>query len=710
MPPSRPMLTICSDEHQRRSPDCMFFTLSASSQSIRAQKGRPSKASRMSTKSNCTLVPDEPSVMDTSPHDSSMVSIPSSAKTTRSGKVAKKAKKAKAQSVLPKSEDTQLASSFIEAEDDDFEIKVVKPVVTKAKGKKRNSEDIAGAAEISSTTMPKKRRTTRTRNSVASVQAVAEVISETTKLELDQGGRMTDTDELSQQSNPATKKRGKKDNKRGSSTSRKASSKSIASEASLRAGMPNDEEIDAALERELDRPLTDDGEDDEEEICKPTKGRRLTRTKPGLKATAASTAPTRRTTRTSTITIDDSLAEPYSAIPVALESEKQMPDDVGKPLAKTVPVAKASKKTSTRKASAKQNGMDHAGEAVEELPAHADEQLEGTKQKQTRGRKPSYQVHTHGGHLLDPPVLSTGGVTISKSNGYAIDSSVKEDDSCHETDANTVGLTKRGKKASVAESTQRDKEAGPRAHVFEATVQSAMPDTIVEPGEAAVTPADGIDDLGSAAEESNRLTKKQRKSLEAGSAMMGRNAASKPLKGEEGAVDARTSEPAVREVEPSSPPATSIHSTPRPVPSPQSSDAENQPPSSRPSQSRPPLSFESPIKSQELRIPLAVITTPSASPSKGKFMKIQSSFPWTAMDIDQVFNGTPDAEKENQPFAIGANLLTSPEKKLTVEEWIKFKAQRGEERLRNDCERLVGRFEDQGVRALRTLEGIICVD
>jgi len=45
---------------------------------------------------------------------------------------------------------------------------------------------------------------------------------------------------------------------------------------------------------------------------------------------------------------------------------------------------------------------------------------------------------------------------------------------------------------------------------------------------------------------------------------------------------------------------------------------------------------------------------------------------------------------------------------LTVEKWIQFNAQRGEEKLRNECERLVGKFEGEGVRALRTLEGIVC--
>ena len=54
--------------------------------------------------------------------------------------------------------------------------------------------------------------------------------------------------------------------------------------------------------------------------------------------------------------------------------------------------------------------------------------------------------------------------------------------------------------------------------------------------------------------------------------------------------------------------------------------------------------------------------------------------------------------------------LSSPEKQMTVEQWILSNAKKSEEKLRTECERLVGRFEGEGVRALKTLEGIACVD
>ncbi len=53
--------------------------------------------------------------------------------------------------------------------------------------------------------------------------------------------------------------------------------------------------------------------------------------------------------------------------------------------------------------------------------------------------------------------------------------------------------------------------------------------------------------------------------------------------------------------------------------------------------------------------------------------------------------------------------LPDSELEMTVEEWILHNAAQGEERLRRECERVVGIFEAQGVRALRALEGIECV-
>lgn len=139
-----------------------------------------------------------------------------------------------------------------------------------------------------------------------------------------------------------------------------------------------------------------------------------------------------------------------------------------------------------------------------------------------------------------------------------------------------------------------------------------------------------------------------------------------------------------------------------PSPSPQPSDAENQPPSSRPSTSRPPVF--SPSRQETTRVPLAP-STPTISPSK-RNATLQSSLPWKAVDLESVFLL---ANKDKENFVV-KSILTSAEKKMTVEEWVAWNAENAEEKLRRECDRMVGIFELEGGRAMRTLEGIECVE
>jgi hypothetical protein len=158
--------------------------------------------------------------------------------------------------------------------------------------------------------------------------------------------------------------------------------------------------------------------------------------------------------------------------------------------------------------------------------------------------------------------------------------------------------------------------------------------------------------------------------------------------------------------------------SPLPVPhqstpslSPQSSDAENRPPSSLPSAKRP-IVVASPPKEKIIRTPLAA-NTPSASKRNLNAGFPASAHPWTPVDIDEVLFGEA-SDKENADLAgllNGAKAgLTSPEKRMTVEEWIRWNAKNGEERLKRECERLVSQFEKEGDRAMRRLEAIECID
>ncbi|KAJ3497503.1 hypothetical protein NLG97_g1855 [Lecanicillium saksenae] len=171
-------------------------------------------------------------------------------------------------------------------------------------------------------------------------------------------------------------------------------------------------------------------------------------------------------------------------------------------------------------------------------------------------------------------------------------------------------------------------------------------------------------------------------------------------------IDAPTSPFATSVAEPPSTPGHAISPAPSakqaalsPSQSPQSSDAENQPPSSRPSAST-------------KRIALAPLAaTPSRmSPSKRNVIAgLQSTTPWSAANLDAIF-GTPKAgaDKENgvERLLKQGKELSSPEKQMSVEEWIYFNAGEAEKKLKHECERMVSLFESEGTRAMNVLEGL----
>ncbi|KAI1133215.1 hypothetical protein F5Y10DRAFT_131483 [Nemania abortiva] len=137
-----------------------------------------------------------------------------------------------------------------------------------------------------------------------------------------------------------------------------------------------------------------------------------------------------------------------------------------------------------------------------------------------------------------------------------------------------------------------------------------------------------------------------------------------------------------------------------PSQSPQSSDAENQPPSSKPSNT-----------SKTTRVALApVAATPvRSSPSKRNIIAgLESSHPWTSADIDVIFD---ELDKENalacSRFMKSGIELTSPEKQMTVEEWIYYNAEQAEKQLKHECENIVMAFEREGTRAMQALEGVL---
>ncbi|CAJ2514005.1 Uu.00g021240.m01.CDS01 [Anthostomella pinea] len=137
-----------------------------------------------------------------------------------------------------------------------------------------------------------------------------------------------------------------------------------------------------------------------------------------------------------------------------------------------------------------------------------------------------------------------------------------------------------------------------------------------------------------------------------------------------------------------------------PSQSPQSSDAENQPPSSKPSNT---------ASSNRTALAPIAATPVRTSPSKRNvFAGLQSSLAWTAVDLDLIFE---DLDKENATgssnYSKNGLDLTSPEKRMSVEEWIHYNAGQAEQKLKHECEAIVTAFEKEGTRAMQCLEGLV---
>jgi hypothetical protein len=151
--------------------------------------------------------------------------------------------------------------------------------------------------------------------------------------------------------------------------------------------------------------------------------------------------------------------------------------------------------------------------------------------------------------------------------------------------------------------------------------------------------------------------------------------------------------------------------------SPTGSDKENQPSSvmaSSAKQSHPQF-IASPTKTS--RIPLAS-GTPNRSPAKQfqspskQVSHLASTTSWTAVDLDTILLASPlpTPGRVGRQLVAAAGELTSPEKKMSVEEWVRFRAEQGEETLRRRCEQMVAAFEREGMRGLECLSGMVVVD
>lgn len=584
--------------------------------------------------------------------------------TTKSSKSTKKSTKSKGKGPKSKKEEPVEAID-VDSPEIPAQTEPPKPKAKRAtRGKKRASEEMNaqpdGIEEPEDTKPeepPAKRRATRTRGSS---------IAQSNKYETNDY-TMTDAEPVDEPVPEKETKKGRKASKKGgASKSRKVSDVSTASRATSKARVPRDSEIEAAIEAGLEADDLESAEPEPE----PAQARTLKKTKSTKKSKAGSKTEQQAQSAEEDIDHEE---------PVAVE-EIEAPVKESPAKSKT---AKAPKKKGTKKTKSK---VQETRESIDAKSVADD--------------------HDHHESFVSVEII----------NRHQEPSPVPEPESDPEPESEpepaSKAASKKGtkKKDAPAKKSKKSDKKTPRHEEPvepEEVLQSPVP---VDDDDDFQTPEDMPDQVEMVAPPQQLSPTPQRSHRTTPEVPAKTTKRYSDIPAEEHLAESLTSSQSRRNVpeqrkaeKVASPPPAARQSTPSM--SPQSSDAENRPPSARPSASRPPIVVSPPKE----RTPLAA-TTPS--PSK-RNVSAKPVHPWTPVDVDFILSGEA-SDKENADLAgvlkEAKAGLTSPEKKMTVEEWIMWNAKNGEERLKRECERLVGVFERQGGRAMRRLDAIECID
>ncbi|KAG5950055.1 hypothetical protein E4U53_005526 [Claviceps sorghi] len=685
------------DEHYNRSPNCSFFALlkqfsGMKKKTARAKTTRGSKASRPSVQSVATAASDIASIADTTAEAEDSILTTASTLSHAAKKPVSRKKKAalvKAGSKTTKSKKTRAVEKEEEEEEGEEEEEEKsrekdqgeeneavheqvplhpKPTTKLARGKKRASDAMEDSIIfMSEAPVPKKR--------VAASRDTSRMDSST--LTPEENEVVT-----------APKAAG-----RGRSSSIRSSGKQSASLAPLRAApeyFSDDEEIERQLEAELDRFTTDD------EIAQDSDSERRT-AKNKTKKKETKKKPTPGTARFQDYAMFD--PREVEADEEALDEELlnlRAEMEVDEPRQELYIPKKSRKAGTTRKAS-KQNKTRRApspspSPSLSPLPSSpllSPSPLPSSSPPPEQELEPEFETgHTRAEEDQNEVSIDSTDTVLKKTGSAPSPPTRKprgrptKSSSASNTTSKLAGAPGKKGRGRPAKVTAR---SSPRLHC-------PAPET------------EQLDDSGSEMHEDGEeidegATRERMRSPPV--ARQSTSPAPAPVPGGPGwrlLAEAPSTPTKVVSPAPSArQPALS------PSQSPQSSDAENQPPSSVPVAS-----------SRASRVVLApVAATPVlSSPTRRTMLAagLSSQTPWTAIDLDAVM-GTPGlmtADKEN---AVGNLLkqgkeLTSPEKQMTLEEWIHFNAGEAEKKLKHECEAMVTQFEREGTRAMNVLEGL----
>ncbi|KAJ6109115.1 hypothetical protein N7486_001349 [Penicillium sp. IBT 16267x] len=692
------------EEHYRRSSECSFFVFAQPP----AKKGKGSKSkmprvskasSRLSTQSVGTTTSEAPEDLDESMDQSIMSQASVKPKATKKGT------KGKGKSTKSKKEESEAEN---QNELDSVEHVQPEPEAPKTKragrGKKRVSEEIArdeseslAEPEQPSIEPPTKRRNTRNRSSS---------VSQTYDYENDYG--MLDAapaDEVPQ----GEHKKGRKGSKKGTSKSRKTSDVSVASKSTSKSRLPRDSELEAAIEAgleadvpeqvEFEPPVEPEPEPEPEVEPAPRASKKA---KTSKKSKAAKVAEQQVQELEDPMDYEEQPEKEPEVIVEPYVDAMEMTEEQAEPAPKAK-AAKGSKKKATKK-SKKEESKSKASasrESSQNKPTPDDQlmdehqksflSVEIVNEQREPESEPEYQPEPQAEPELEPqpePEVKTPEKPVTKK------SSKKED---------KAKKSKKPKKKEPSPSPEPVVE-----ETFEEVISEQQAPVSPSADEEWGTPDDLPDQVEMVApaepfpEPSPEPQTRQRTPVPPKTVKRFSD-----IPQEEHLTQSITKPQESRGSKRSISPLPPAHQY-TPSMSPQSSDAENRPPSSRPSTSRPVVP---PAEPQD-RTPRAAATP---SPSKRNFNGgfAASGHPWTPVDIDEALFGEA-SDKENADlsglFHGMKRGLTSPEKKMTVEEWIMWNAKNGEERLKRECERLVGQFEKEGSRGMQRLEAIECID
>ncbi|GAB1193646.1 hypothetical protein APSETT444_002867 [Aspergillus pseudonomiae] len=646
------------DEHYRRSAECSFFVFAQppgkKGKGPRSKKARTSKASRLSTQSTASEVISE--IED--PMDQSTISQPAT-KT----KATKKSSKSKSKNVKSKMEEAAETDSQIDIDTADYSQPEPPKTKRTTRGKKRTSDqvereevNVIGTENFEEAEPPTKKRAIKSRNSTQHDRNQNEEVVVDTQPE-----------ESIPEDEPKTGRGTTK--KKASSKSRKASSGSSTSKTASKSRLPNDDELDAALVADLEQPETE--EQSLPVVQKPSK---KSKSKKKQKTTP----------------------EPQEVVDHVEEEETQ----TGKELP-------AEPEESGPRPAAQEDKPGHVNSTRNSRGSNIREpETDLGTEKATKTRKRSGAAETSKDDIdarvhesfVSVEIPARVPTPVKQPKGEPNDKDLKK----KTKQRSSTEKAKKSKKTSKAEALEREETPTQQDMDPKHSPEVSSADHDLSEQKRPQEPQEQEAEQPSTRRRSSRVPPK---TAERYSDIPEEKQFARTLAGSRGSDNHRMSDSADQGNMSPLPPSKSTPSL-----SPQSSDAENQPPSLKPSATR--TLVGSPSKQQTVRIPLAP-NTPSPSKRSANAGGLHTTHPWNPIDIDEILlAGTSDKENVDLSLALKdvKGDLTSPEKKMSVEEWIKWQAKNGEEKLRQECERLVGQFEREGARAMRVLEGIECID